>query len=69
MSTDGLTAASVIQRDAAGNVSMKCTRAAIANAIGVSALASDIDLDAMMVCGDRLIFCIRPIGSARSAQL
>jgi hypothetical protein len=66
---DGLSSASVIKRMDNGSVQVKYDRLAIATAIGRPDLEDVIDLDALMVNGDSLLFSIRPIGGFDGGEI
>jgi hypothetical protein len=66
---DGLSSASVIKRMDNGSVQVKYDRLAIATAIGRPDLEDVIDLDALMVKGDSLLFSIRPISEFDGGEI
>lgn len=67
--TDGLSSASVIRRDSNGSVSVMYDRLSIANAIGRPELQDVIDLDGLMVSGDRLLFSIQPVDTFDGGEI
>lgn len=66
---DGLSSASVIRRDTNGSVSVMYDRLSIAKAIGKPLLADVIDVDGLMVSGDRLLFSIQPIANFDGGEI
>jgi hypothetical protein len=66
---DGLSSASVIRRKANGSVEVMFNQNDIANAIGRPDLADVIDLDALMVSDNKLLFSIRPVGEFDGGEI
>lgn len=66
---DGLSSASVIRRKSNGSVDVMYDQTSIATAIGRPDLANVIDLDALMVSGERLLFSIRPIDTFDGGEI
>jgi hypothetical protein len=66
---DGLSSASVIRRDTNGSVSVMYDRLSIARAIGRPELEDVIDLDGLMVSGNRLLFSIQPVDTFDGGEI
>lgn len=66
---DGSSSASVVKRMGDGSVQVKYSRLAIANAIGRPDLEGVIDLDALMVNGDSLLFSIQSIAGFDGGEI